>query len=138
MITPPPPNYPPTAGAYQPAPPPQIIVVTPEAPKTNRPGLLTGLRPVYNLTALAVALAPIFDGYSLATGLGTAVHQAATDGYGAGAWTMAVAALALTTYLDRTRRDWLRRLWLAASLLGTALSLPVLDAVLLVLTGTHR
>lgn len=34
-------------------PDPQIIVVTPEPPKADRLGILTGLSLIYNLTALA-------------------------------------------------------------------------------------
>ncbi|MFD7516067.1 hypothetical protein ACFV85_14870 [Streptomyces niveus] len=137
-IIPPPPNYPPTAGAYQPPADPRIIVVTAETAAVEKPGVLAGLRPVRNLTALGAALAPVFDGYSLATSAGTALHQIVKDGHPSGAWTIDIAVLIVAAHLDHTRDGWVYRVLLCAVILGTILALPFLDALLYLMTGVTR
>lgn len=135
---PPPPNYPPAIGAVPTnGTEPHIILVTAEPATTNEPSLLTKLRPVWNLTAIGASLAPVFGGYSLTTAVGLALHDI-RDGHPAGAWTIAAAAIAATLYIDRTRAGWYARLLLTTAVLGTALSMPVLDAVLFLMTGVHR
>lgn len=135
-MVPPPPNYPPTVGA--PAPRPTVIAVTPEKVTETTTGLLTGRRPVYNATAVLAALAPVFGGYSAATGLGVALHDCRTTQSLGGAWAIAGGALVIALYLDRTRQGWHHRALLAAAVLGTVLSMPWLDAVLVLMTGVHR
>lgn len=108
-LIPPPPNYPPAAGAYRATAEPRVIVVTPEVTKDDKPSLLTSLRPVYNLTATAAALAPVFGGYSLATAVGLALHDCRTQQPTAGAWVIAGCAIGITLYLDRTRSGWTSR-----------------------------
>ncbi|WP_405799306.1 hypothetical protein [Streptomyces sp. NBC_01506] len=137
-IIPPPPNYPPNAGVHQAPAEPTIIVVTSETAAEHKPGFLASLRPVRNLTALGAALAPVFDGYSLATTTGTALHEIVKDGHLSGAWTIDVAVLAITAYLDHTRDGWVYRVLLSAAILGTLLALPFLDAVLYLMTGVTR
>jgi hypothetical protein len=129
-LIPPPPNYPP----FAPPPEPRIITVQAE-PAQAEPGLLARLRPVHNITAAGAALAPVFGGYSLATGIATLLHDMDTTGHLEGAWTVAALVIAVTLYTDRTRRGWPARVLLAASLLGTALALPWLEAVLYLMTG---
>lgn len=136
-LIPPPPNYPPSNSPYQPTPEPRIILVTPEPAHTEEPGLLAGARPVWNLAAIGASLAPIFGGYSLTTAVGLALHDI-QGGHLAGAWTIAGGAIAITLYIDQTRKGWFARVLLATAVLGTALSLPVLDAVLILMTGVHR
>lgn len=133
-IIPPPPNYPPTNSTPRPPAEPTIIVVTPETAIEKK----TGFRPMRNLTALGAALVPIFDGYSLATSASTALHQIVNDGHLSGAWTIDLAVLAITAYLDHTRDGWVYRVLLCAVILGTVLALPFLDAVLYVMTGATR
>ncbi|GAA3727479.1 hypothetical protein [Streptomyces tremellae] len=137
-IIPPPPTYPPTVGAAKPAPEPRIIVVTPEQPKPPKPKLLNARRIAYNTTAAAVALAPVFGGYSLATALGIALHDCRTQASLPGAWALAGGLLAATLYVDRTRSGWIARLLLATAVIGALLSLPFLDGLLYVITGVHR
>ncbi|MFC9606085.1 hypothetical protein ACFTTN_21800 [Streptomyces niveus] len=137
-IIPPPPNYPPTAGAYQQPAEARIIVITPETAAEHKPGFLASLRPVRNLTAIGAALAPVFDGYSLATSAGTVLHDMVTTGHVSGAWTIDIAVLAITAHLDHTRDGWMYRVLLCAAILGTLLALPFLDAVLYLMTGVTR
>ncbi|MET9516404.1 hypothetical protein [Streptomyces sp. NPDC002994] len=136
-LIPPPPNYPPSAGAYKPAPEPRVIVVTPEVTKDDKPSLLASLRPVYNLTATATALAPVFGGYSLASAVGLALHDCRTQQSTAGAWVIAGCALGITLYLDRTRPGWTSRVLLITAGLGTLLALPWLEALLYLMTGVR-
>ena len=128
---PPPPNYPP---AYAPAPVYyQPNPVTEAAPaKTS---WLTGLRPVRNLTAVAASLAPIYEGYSLATGAGTLLTDMINTGHPSGAWTIDIAVLATTAYINHTRDTWISRVLLFAAILGSVLTLPWLNVVLRLMTG---
>ncbi|MFE9853570.1 MULTISPECIES: hypothetical protein [Streptomyces] len=128
---PPPPNYPPT---YVPPPAPYQPAPAPETGGT-KPGWLTGIRPVWNLTAIAAALAPVYDGYSLVTGAGTFLSDMVNTGHPSGAWTVDIAVLATTAYLNHTRDGWLYRVLLFAVALGTVLTLPWLNAVLRLMTG---
>ncbi|MGW6743763.1 hypothetical protein ACWGDX_24095 [Streptomyces sp. NPDC055025] len=132
-IVPPPPNYPPTVGGWHTAPEPTVIVVSPET-RTDRRIVR---HPVRTVTALLAALAPVASGYSAATGAATALRDAATTGHTSGAWSLAVAAIAISGFIDRRRDDWIGRLLLVTSVLGTVLSLPWLSAVLYVLTGVE-
>ncbi|MET9506903.1 hypothetical protein ABZX62_00195 [Streptomyces flavidovirens] len=136
-LIPPPPNYPPSAGAYKTVPEPRIIVVTPETEAVEKAGFLASLRPVRNVTALGAALAPVFDGYSLATSAGTVLHEIVQDGHPSGAWTIDIAVLAITAHLDHSRDGWVYRVLLCAAILGTLLALPFLEAVLYLMTGVR-
>lgn len=128
---PPPPNYPP---AYTPAPLYyQPDPVTDTAPLKNR--WYTGIRPVRNLTAVGAALAPVYEGYSLATGTGTLLTDMVNTGHPSGAWTIDIAALATTAYINHTRDSWITRVLLFAAVLGSVLTLPWLNAVLRLMTG---
>ncbi|MGX1711363.1 hypothetical protein ACWIFI_18770 [Streptomyces albidoflavus] len=126
-LIPPPPNYPP---AYGPAPEPTVIVVTPDPPAT-RPRR----RWLRNTTAIAAALAPVFGGYSAATALGTLLTTVRTEASTSAAWVIAAAVLGATWLLDHQRGTWLHRALLAAAVLGVALSMPWLTALLYLMTG---
>ncbi|RPK69036.1 hypothetical protein EES44_07860 [Streptomyces sp. ADI96-15] len=126
-LIPPPPNYPP---AYGPAPEPTVIVVTPDPPAT-RPRR----RWLRNTTAVAAALAPVFGGYSAATALGTLLTTVRTEASTPAAWVIAAAVLGATWLLDHHRGTWLHRTLLAAAVLGVALSMPWLTALLYLMTG---
>lgn len=126
---PPPPNYPPTYTPapvyYQPAP------VTEAAPAKAR----WNVRPVWNLTATGAALAPVYEGYSLATGTGTLLTDMVNTGHPSGAWTIDIAVLAATAYINHTRDGWVSRVLLFAAILGSILTLPWLNVVLRLMTG---
>ncbi|MGW3330272.1 hypothetical protein ACWDF9_06955 [Streptomyces rubiginosohelvolus] len=128
---PPPPNYPPT---YTPPPPP-----APHHPAAEHPEpktrWLTGIRPVWNLTAAGAALAPIYEGYSLATGAGTLLTDMVNTGHPSGAWTLDIAVLATTAYINHTRDGWISRTLLFAAIAGSILTLPWLNTVLRLMTG---
>ncbi|MEU3836123.1 hypothetical protein [Streptomyces microflavus] len=126
---PPPPTYPP---AY--TPPPvhhQPAPITEQAPAKHR----WNVRPVWNLTAVGAALAPIYEGYSLATGTGTLLTDMVNTGHPSGAWTIDIAVLATTAYINHTRDGWVSRVLLFAAILGSALTLPWLNVVLRLMTG---
>jgi len=128
---PPPPNYPPTytpATVYH-----QPDPVTEAAPPKTR--WLTGIRPVRNLTAAGAALAPIYEGYSLATGTGTLLTDMVNTGHPSGAWTIDIVVLATTAYINHTRDGWISRVLLFAAILGSVLTLPWLNVVLRLMTG---
>ncbi|MBH0242888.1 hypothetical protein I3W98_08825 [Streptomyces cavourensis] len=128
---PPPPNYPPAYAPgpvyYQPAP------VTETAPPKAR--WFTGVRPVWNLTAAGAALAPIYEGYSLATGAGTLLTDMVNTGHPSGAWTIDIAVLAATAYINHIRDGWVSRVLLFAAILGSVLTLPWLNTILRLMTG---
>ncbi|MEU1219204.1 hypothetical protein [Streptomyces microflavus] len=129
QYVPPPPTYPP---AYTPAPVHhQPHPVTEQAPPKHR----WNVRPVWNLTAVGAALAPIYEGYSLATGTGTLLTDMVNTGHPSGAWTIDIAVLAATAYINHTRDGWVSRVLLFAAILGSALTLPWLNVVLRLMTG---
>ncbi|MFE7047096.1 hypothetical protein ACFVAM_01810 [Streptomyces californicus] len=128
---PPPPNYPPT---YTPAPAyEQHHPATEHTPTKTR--WFTGIRPVWNLTAAGAALAPLYEGYSLATGAGTLLTDMVNTGHPSGAWTIDIAVLTATTYINHTRDGWVSRVLLIAAVLGSVLTLPWLNVVLRLMTG---
>ncbi|MFJ6235058.1 hypothetical protein ACIQH0_13230 [Streptomyces griseus] len=124
---PPPPNYPP---AYTPA-PAYYQPAAEAAPAKHR----WNLRPAWNLTATGAALAPIYEGYSLATGAGTLLTDMVNTGHPSGAWTIDIAVLATTAYINHTRDGWVSRVLLIAAVLGSILTLPWLNTVLRLMTG---
>ncbi|WP_372352646.1 hypothetical protein [Streptomyces sp. KL116D] len=94
------------------------------------------IRPWQTVTAGAVAVLPLFNGWSLATGWARALHAMRDDTIG-GAYTTAVMALALTYALDLRRRRWLLRLALITTAIGSLGVLDWFDPITFV-TGVHR
>ncbi|MFJ4847556.1 hypothetical protein [Streptomyces sp. NPDC088733] len=93
----------------------------------------TPLRPVYNGTALAAALAP-------GEWWGQALRHGQEQGHAAGAWFTAIALAAcgagmVHVYRAFTVRRWLARVALFAALLGLVLALPVVAATVYLITG---
>lgn len=136
-IIPPPPTFPPSVGAPQPPAEPYFVVVTTETAKPAK-RRITGRAVIYNGTAALVALAPVFDGYSTVTAVGLMLHHCRTGaGLGAG-WSLTGACVGAAWLLDRVRRGWLARFLFITFALGAALSMPVLDGLLYLMTGVHR
>lgn len=127
--TPPPPPAPPAAPAPPPPwPPPPPAPGTIELRVTYTPlpvepepsrwqWLLDWLRPWQSLAAAGVALLPAFNGFSLATGWGAALHDARTTGSIGAAYVLALLALGLALLLDRTGR-FLPRVLLVTAVIG--------------------
>ncbi|MEV5977515.1 hypothetical protein [Streptomyces sp. NPDC052114] len=141
---PPPAAVPPTpAPAPPPAPAPGTIEVRvtyapmPVEPEPSRwQWLWNWLRPWQSLAASAIALAPAFNGRSMATGWAYALNDARTTQSITAAYVLAAVAIGVALLLDRTRR-FLPRVLLVTAVVG---SLGVLDwwDPFLLLTGVSR
>ncbi|MBW5420291.1 hypothetical protein GKQ77_01730 [Streptomyces sp. BG9H] len=127
--TPPPPPAPPAAPMpppplFPPPPAPGVIevrttyVLLPVEPEPSRwQWLVDWLRPWQSLVAAGIALLPVSDGYSLATGWGAVLHDArSTESTGA-AYALAGVALGVALLLDRTER-FLPRILLVTAVVG--------------------
>jgi hypothetical protein len=120
---PPPPSYPPTAGApttwWAPAPPPPPAPEPePEPEPSGRDW--TWLRPTAIATGAAAAPAWLH------------VMHIAGDRYG-----VALAAVTAAAVADHRRRTWLTRAILTAIAAGSMLCLPAVADTLTYLTGAH-
>ncbi|MVO84172.1 hypothetical protein GPA10_05145 [Streptomyces sp. p1417] len=145
-----PPPPPPAAPAPPPPPPPPPpshpgtievrITYEPPVPVEPTPSrwqwLTDWLRPWQSLVAAGIALLPAFDGYSLATGWGAALHDARTTESIGAAYVLAGAGIGMALLLDRTGR-LLPRALLVTSMVG---ALGVMDwwDPFLMLTGVSR
>ncbi|WAL93975.1 hypothetical protein [Streptomyces sp. Je 1-369] len=146
--TPPPPPAPPAAATppppwWPPPPAPGTIELrvtyapVPVEPEPSRwQWLWNWLRPWQSLAAAGIALLPVFDGYSLATGWGAALHDARTTASVGAAYVLAGVGIGAALLLDRTGR-LLHRALLVTSMVG---ALGVMDwwDPFLFLTGVSR
>jgi hypothetical protein len=66
------------------------------------------------------------------------LHDVLTEQNASGAWFMAGSAIVVTGIRFYQRRTWTRRTLLWAAVLGCALSLPIFDGLVHVLTGGGR
>ncbi|MFJ4712702.1 hypothetical protein [Streptomyces sp. NPDC088785] len=125
----------PTPPAPEPAPAP---APAPEEPPEHRDWtwLARWIRPWHTVTAGAVSVLPLFNGWSPATGWALVLHDMRADSVG-GAYTTAAVTLALAYALDLRRRRWLLRLALITTAVGSLGVLDLFDPVTLV-TGVHR
>ncbi|WP_282795162.1 hypothetical protein [Streptomyces sp. CC224B] len=95
------------------------------------------LRPLHTLTAGAVALVPVFGGWSMVTGWAVTLHSMRDDAGVGAAYSTAALALAVAVALDWNRRRWLTRLISITALVGGLGVLDWYDPVWF-LTGVDR
>lgn len=110
-------------------------LVQPREPR-NWSWLWAWIRPWQTLTAGAVAVLPLFNGWSLATAWARILHDMRDDTIG-GAYTTAGIALAIAYGLDLRHRRWLLRLALITTAVGSLGVLDWFDPITF-LTGVHR
>lgn len=94
------------------------------------------LSPWQTLTAGAVSVLPLFNGWSLATGWARVLHDMRADTI-SGAYTTAGVVLVLAYALDLRRRRWVLRLALITAVVGSLGVFDWFDPITLV-TGVHR
>lgn len=98
--------------------------------------LTAWLRPWQTLAAGAVAVLPVFNGWSLATGWAEILHDMRADTL-SGAYTTAGVALVATFALDLRRSRLLTRAFLITAVVGGTGALDWYDPITFV-TGVHR
>lgn len=88
-------------------------------------------------TALAMAFAPILNGYSLATGWGHILNQMRADAGPGGSWTAAGLWFTGAVVIARRRHTWPTKVAVTVTLFGLAAQASPFDLVTLI-TGVTR
>jgi hypothetical protein len=133
LPAPPPIEQPAPLTPPEPAPAPYIEWPAHPDPDPDGDPWWSRLRPAYNGTAALAALGP-------GEWWGHVLHNGQDDGHAAGAWVVAAvvagcAAGMVHVYRGFTVRRWLARVALFATLLGPVLALPVVHALVYLITG---
>ncbi len=138
-LIPPPPSYPPSNYLPAPAQPEQLVIpgtviyASYDEPDDG-PTWWQRIHGTRWCLAAAIALAPVFGGWSLATAYAHFLHETWTEKGLLPAWIL-VAVPASVDYVALRRGAWWARPLLAATVLAPALGLPLIASAVYAATG---
>ena len=136
-LIPPPPSYPPSnylpeARPAEPLVIPGTVIYASYDEPTDGPSWWQRIHGTRNLLSCAVALAPVFGGWSLATAYAHFLHETWTEQGLLPAWILVAATVGVIVW---RRRAWWARPLLAVTVLAPILGLPILGTAVYAVTG---
>jgi hypothetical protein len=140
-LIPPPPSYPPSnylpeARPAEPLVIPGTVIYASYDEPADGPSWWQRIHGTRNLLCCAVALAPVFGGWSLATAYAHFLHETWTEQGLLPAWILVAVPTAVGVIAWRCRAWWARPL-LAVTVLAPILGLPIIGTAVYATTGVQ-